>query len=523
MLNHGAAPLPQNLPRRTAISGLMPERPDRMRCRVWRVTRSCRAASLTVTSRVGSTSSRRISPGCAGGRCGRLCGFSTTFQYFRDDGIVTPPSARRPFRPPARMYRQEVPQFTLRRRDGPRKAAATRHQGRSHGQETASSLGSRSAARRRRPARGCRGRGRPRAPPRHRARRGPARQHHRAALRRQPAGDDHPGDRHGQGVDRLQQPARPQPGRRGPAREDLGRPRPLRHGQPRIRHLRRPVPLAGRRQREHGVHHHPPHQGAGAGVAGRLLRPALPPRPRGVDGRLLEELHLVGQLLLRRQGGRPASQGEARQERLPRGPDLLVPRPQARPCDRGARRGALELPLYITVENAKDLYAENMERELRSSAGFSSVGWDMAANYCLTNKTHLDEGLRWAQKALDVNTVGQVNFTTLSTLADLQEANNLTAEAKQTRAKALHDPTAGPIDLHQYARQLLAQKHTDEAMEVFKLNAKLHPNAWPVHLGLARRTESRAEATLALPQAPDDANRKNIQGIIEKLEQGKDI
>jgi len=190
----------------------------------------------------------------------------------------------------------------------------------------------------------------------------------------------------------------------------------------------------------------------------------------------------------------------------------------------------LELPLDITVENAKDLYAENMERELRSSAGFTSVGWDMAANYCLTNKTHLDEGLRWAQKALDVNTVGQVNFTTLSTLADLQEANNLTAEAKQTRAKALHDPTAGPIDLHQYARQLLAQKHTDEAMEVFKLNAKLHPNAWPVHLGLARgyaaigrHKEALAEAKLALPQAPDDANRKNIQGIIEKLEQGKDI
>jgi hypothetical protein len=190
----------------------------------------------------------------------------------------------------------------------------------------------------------------------------------------------------------------------------------------------------------------------------------------------------------------------------------------------------LELPLDITVDNAKDLYAENMERELRSSAGFTWMGWTTAANYCLTNKTHVDEGLRWAQRALDVNSGGQVNFTTLSTLADLQEANNLAAEAKQTRTRALHDPTAGPIDLHLYARQLLAQKHNQEAMEVFELNAKLHPNVWPVHLGLARgyaalgrHKDALAQAKLALPQAPDPVNRKNIEDIIQKLEQGKDI
>jgi len=190
----------------------------------------------------------------------------------------------------------------------------------------------------------------------------------------------------------------------------------------------------------------------------------------------------------------------------------------------------LELPLDITVENAKDLYADNMERELRSSPGFTWVGWNTAANYCLTNKTHLDEGLRWAERSVDVSKGGQANFTTLSTLADLQQANDKTAEAKQTRTRALHDPTAGPIDLHQYARQLLAQKHTAEAVEVFELNAKLHPNAWPVHLGLARgyaaagrRKEAIEQAKLALPTAPDEGNRKNIQGIIEKLEQGKDI
>ncbi|MBV8201853.1 MAG: DUF2911 domain-containing protein [Acidobacteria bacterium] len=190
----------------------------------------------------------------------------------------------------------------------------------------------------------------------------------------------------------------------------------------------------------------------------------------------------------------------------------------------------LEVPLDITVDNAKDLYVENMRRELRSSAGFTWVGWNTAANYCLTAKTHLDDGLRWAEKAVDPTGQGQVNFTTLSTLADLQEANSQVAEAKKTRTRALHDPSAGPIDLHQYGRQLLAQKKAAEAMEVFQLNAKLHPDVWPVHVGLARgyaalgqRKEAIEHAKQALKQAPDDNNRKNLQTIIEKLEQGKDI
>jgi hypothetical protein len=192
----------------------------------------------------------------------------------------------------------------------------------------------------------------------------------------------------------------------------------------------------------------------------------------------------------------------------------------------------LELPFAITVDNAADLYVENLGRELRSAPGFSWQGWNLAAQYCLQSKTHLDEGLRWAEKAVDPNPAGpgQVNFTTLSTLADLQFANGRAAEAKATRDRALHDPTAGPIDVHLYGRQLLAQKRVAEAMEVFELNAKLHPNVWPVHVGLARghaalghRQEALAEAKLALPQAPDPINRQNLETMIKKLEAGQDI
>jgi len=190
----------------------------------------------------------------------------------------------------------------------------------------------------------------------------------------------------------------------------------------------------------------------------------------------------------------------------------------------------LEVPFDVTVDNAKDLYADNMRRELRSSAGFTWVGWNTAATYCLRAKTHLDEGLHWAERAVDPTKGGQANFTTLTTLADLQAANSLAAESKKTRERALHDPSAGPLDLHGYGRQLVGEKRAAEAMEVFQLNAKLHPDAWFVHVGLGRgyaalgkRKEAIEHFKLAVPKAPDEGNRKNLQGLIQKLEQGQEI
>jgi hypothetical protein len=51
-------------------------RPLRTRDKADRVTPSCRAASVTVNPRAGSTSSRSVSPGC-GGLCMSLMAFTT--------------------------------------------------------------------------------------------------------------------------------------------------------------------------------------------------------------------------------------------------------------------------------------------------------------------------------------------------------------------------------------------------------------------------------------------------------------
>jgi DUF2911 family protein len=186
----------------------------------------------------------------------------------------------------------------------------------------------------------------------------------------------------------------------------------------------------------------------------------------------------------------------------------------------------LQLPLKITIDNMADLYVENLRRELRSSPGFNWQGWNAAAQYALQAKTNLPEALGWAEQAA-APPVGQESFTTLATLAELQAANGKAADAQKTMDRALNHPTAGPFQVHAYARQLQAQGKNDEAMKVFELNAKRHPGEWPVQFGLARghaglghKKEALEYARKALAQAPDEASRKNVEGFIKQLESG---
>jgi hypothetical protein len=190
----------------------------------------------------------------------------------------------------------------------------------------------------------------------------------------------------------------------------------------------------------------------------------------------------------------------------------------------------LAVPLFITVLNATDIYIADIGQELRNSPGFSDASWQQAARYAIDNK-HPAEGLKWAQAAADDKSgIGRKNFTNLMTLADAQEANDKTADAAKTREEAMNHPTTTAFDLHGYARQLMAKGKNEEALKVFELNAKRNPGVWPINFGLARGysavgryPEALKYAKLALPQAPDEVNRKNIEGAIKKLEAGQDI
>jgi hypothetical protein len=187
----------------------------------------------------------------------------------------------------------------------------------------------------------------------------------------------------------------------------------------------------------------------------------------------------------------------------------------------------IAIPVNIKVENISDIYITRLRRELTTVPGFNYQAFVSAAQYGLQEGTHLDQTLEWAEAAVSKPFIGQANFTTLSLKAQVLAKLGRDAEAKATIDAALHSPATTSLEIHMYGRQLLTSKKVDEAVAVFKLNADRNGDAWPVHVGLARayaatgeREKALEHAKKALPQAPDDLNRKSLQAMIETLSKG---
>jgi len=170
----------------------------------------------------------------------------------------------------------------------------------------------------------------------------------------------------------------------------------------------------------------------------------------------------------------------------------------------------------------------SFRRELRSDKGFTWNSWAQAAQFCADNNVNLEEGLQWADYAISGQFVGEKNFQTLSTKADVLNKLNRSPEADAIMKEAL--PLGNMNQIHGYARQLLAQKKKKEAFDVFKMNYDKYPNTFTTNMGMARANsaignykEALKFAQAALPQAPDPGNKTNVETIIEKLKAGKDI
>jgi len=189
----------------------------------------------------------------------------------------------------------------------------------------------------------------------------------------------------------------------------------------------------------------------------------------------------------------------------------------------------LEVPWNINVDNMTDLYIAALRQDLRTDAGFQWQNWERAAQYAVQQK-RAAEAVEFANAAVSLRFIGEENFRTLSTLAEAYELAGKTADAMAAREKALNHPTASVGELHTYARRLQMAGKKDEALRVFELNAKKHPNEWPVNVGLARGYSSVGRykdalkyAKLALAQAPDPQTKTFLEEGIKKLEAGKDL
>ncbi len=187
----------------------------------------------------------------------------------------------------------------------------------------------------------------------------------------------------------------------------------------------------------------------------------------------------------------------------------------------------MRIPFTVSVDLTKT-QLESMRRELRSNKGFNPDAYVEAINYSVFNNTNLDEALAWSDYAMNGVFVGQKNFKTLSARAAVLNKLGRNREADSLMKAAM--PMASMQELHQYARQLIRMKKPAEALAAYKLNAQKNPDNFTTSVGLIRGYSANGDfknalkhAKLALPKAPDKANKDNIEAMIKKLEEGKDV
>src|SRR5205807_6683169 len=118
-------------------------------------------------------------------------------------------------------------------------------------------------------------------------------------------------------------------------------------------------------------------------------------------------------------------------------------------------------------------------------------------------------------------------YDNLMSKSHILDAMGRKDESVALREKALQ--RANALQLYVYARQLQGDKKQDEALAIFRSNAKKFPDFWTSHLGMARVYSAQGdfdnavkEMKAAMPGAPD-ANKSALEGYMKRLQAKDDI
>jgi tetratricopeptide (TPR) repeat protein len=178
----------------------------------------------------------------------------------------------------------------------------------------------------------------------------------------------------------------------------------------------------------------------------------------------------------------------------------------------------LKIPFNVDVDVNEVVY-QNMKNELRNVQGFTWEAPLQAARFCMNNKIHTEDAMKWVDQSIQT----QETFGNLMTKSKLLAAKGDNAEADKLSTKAM--TIADEAQLNTYGYDLVNQKKMKDAIEIFKTNVKRHPESWNVYDSLGEaygmdgnKKDAVANYKLALAKSP--ANQKErIQKAITKLEE----
>lgn len=182
----------------------------------------------------------------------------------------------------------------------------------------------------------------------------------------------------------------------------------------------------------------------------------------------------------------------------------------------------LAVPFKVAVTDETTL--QNIRAQLKGRGQFTWQALDEGAQFCLSHKMNLDEGLAWANASI----ANEERFDNLSTKVDLLKALNKTDDANKTWAHAIE--LATPVQLYSYGRRQQNEKHPDAAMEIFKDVAKKYPQNVYGHLAQARLKSAAGDFTGAVEEmkqaqatSTSDAQKSALKPLLDRLEAKQDI
>lgn len=180
------------------------------------------------------------------------------------------------------------------------------------------------------------------------------------------------------------------------------------------------------------------------------------------------------------------------------------------------------VPFRVHV-NVNDIVTASIHRQLHGLNQYYWEGWDDAAGYFLANKVNLEEALKFE----DLSIQQEERYDNLMNKSKILDAMGRAPDATVAKNQALEKASA--LQLYVYARGLQGEKKQDEAIAIFRSNAKKFPDYWTSHLGMARVYSSQGdfdsavkELKLSMVGAPD-ANKTALQGLEKRLEAKQDI
>jgi tetratricopeptide (TPR) repeat protein len=186
----------------------------------------------------------------------------------------------------------------------------------------------------------------------------------------------------------------------------------------------------------------------------------------------------------------------------------------------------LSVPFKVEVD-VDNIVLARLREQVTSQKQFNSTNMIQASSWCFSKNINLEEALTWAQRAV-TGFQGQRSYVSLRNLAVGYEKLNRLPQADSIMNEALTLANANQYTA--YARVLIAAKRADRALEVMLASQKKNADVFAVNNGLMYAYAAKADyknalkfAEKAMVQAPNEAGKKQIEGLIAKLKEGKDI